>query len=90
MFVVLLGYFAGTLTTMAVLPEIFRLRKTKRAGELSYAWLSIVFIGLISWSIYGFFINSMPLIVLSLLQSLLYFILIAMKASYTKGFKSQR
>jgi MtN3 and saliva related transmembrane protein len=86
----LLGYLAGTLTAVAVLPEIAKLRRTKKAGELSYAWLSIIVIGLMLWTVYGFFINSMPLIFLSAIQAAFYFVLIFMKWIYTKGFKAQR
>ena len=79
-----IGYLAGILTTFGVLPEIVKLIQRKRADELSYTWLSTVAVGIGLWSIYGFFINSLPLFLVSAIQTLLYFYLILLKYYYDR------
>jgi MtN3 and saliva related transmembrane protein len=48
-----LGLFAGTLTTLSFLPQVFRTLRTRHAGDLSAAWLLIFGLGTAAWLVYG-------------------------------------
>ena len=86
--VAILGYVAGILTTGAIVPEILKLVKKRKADELAYSWLEIIVAGMILWTIYGFLIESWPLAILSGLSGVLYFMLMVLKYRYAqKRFK---
>ncbi|MGC8662162.1 MAG: SemiSWEET family sugar transporter [Candidatus Micrarchaeia archaeon] len=87
MFDTFLGYFAGILTTGGIIPEIMKFNKTKKVEGLSYIWLFITIIGLISWTVYGYFIRSLPLAILSGISAVLYLILTGLKFRYSMNKK---
>ncbi len=74
----LLGLIAATLTTAAFLPQVYKTWKTKSADSLSLSMLSIFVSGVFCWLIYGFLIDSVPIILANLITAvsgcmLLYF-----------------
>jgi len=56
------GFTAGMLTTVAFIPQVVKSWKTKRTKDISLGWISLVFIGVLLWLIYGILITSYPLI----------------------------
>jgi len=60
--VTLLGLVAGTLTTIAFLPQVIKTWKSRSAADLSGVMLITFSFGLILWFIYGIFIHSLPVI----------------------------
>jgi MtN3 and saliva related transmembrane protein len=85
LFVDLLGYAAGILTTSAIIPEILKVVKKKKADELAYSWLEIIVLGMLAWTAYGFLIKSWPLTILSAISGVLYFVLIILKYEYAQN-----
>jgi len=77
-----LGYLAGTLTTIAIIPEILAVMKAKSASQISYLWLSVILIGLVAWMLYGAILRNIPLIYFNAASAALYVIMIALKAHY--------
>ena len=78
MYVELIGYMAAILTTAAFVPQAYKIWKTKSADGVSLTMYLIMFIGVSLWGIYGFFIESTPMILAncitaSLLIMILYF-----------------
>ncbi len=57
------GYTAGALTTIAYIPQVYKVWKTKKADDVSFWMYLVMFQGVLMWLIYGFFISSMPIIV---------------------------
>ena len=57
-----LGLLAGTLTTIAFLPQVIRTWKSKSAKDLSLAMLGTFTTGVLCWLIYGLMIGSLPII----------------------------
>ncbi|MGC8676312.1 MAG: SemiSWEET family sugar transporter [Candidatus Micrarchaeia archaeon] len=90
MLAVLIGDIGGILTTISIIPEIIVVYKSKRADQLSYLWLSIIWVGLALWVIYGLYISSVPLILFNILSLFLYSALIGLKATYNSGANSKR
>jgi len=61
-FVTVLGLIAGSLTTIAFLPQIFKTWQSKSAKDISSEWLVIFSSGILLWLIYGLLIDSLPII----------------------------
>lgn len=57
-----LGFVAGTLTTVAFLPQVIRTWRTKSAKDLSLPMLISFTTGVVCWLIYGLLIDSLPII----------------------------
>ena len=81
-----LGYFAGFLTTVSLLPQVIKTWKTKSANDFSLAMLLIWCTGIVCWVAYGFLLNAEPIILWNLITLVLTGIILAMKLK----FKSQR
>jgi MtN3 and saliva related transmembrane protein len=56
-----LGFVAGTLTTLAFLPQVIRTWRTKSTKDLSLPMLSAFTSGVACWFVYGLWIDSMPI-----------------------------
>ncbi len=78
----LLGYAAGTLTTIAIIPEIIDVHKTKDVKDISLLWLVIVLVGLALWLVYGYFIASWPLIIANAVSLALYLLMMGLTLKY--------
>ncbi|MDD1416329.1 SemiSWEET transporter [Dolichospermum sp. ST_con] len=61
-FITILGLVAGALTTIAFLPQMFQIWRTKSAGDVSYVMLIVFMSGLFLWLIYGIILGALPVI----------------------------
>ena len=61
-FVSLVGFGAGTLCTLAYLPQALHSFRTKSVRDISLVMLLSLNVGLLLWVAYGFLIHSLPLI----------------------------
>jgi MtN3 and saliva related transmembrane protein len=57
-----LGYFAGTLTVVAFLPQVIRTWQSRRTGDLSMGMLAILITASTLWIIYGVVIRDWSVI----------------------------
>ena len=80
--VILIGYMAGTLTTISFLPQVIRSWKTKSTHDISFAMLALFGLGMLLWATYGFWINSLPIILANVITFALIIVLLAMKIRY--------
>ena len=62
MFVSLTGFAAGTLCTLAYLPQALHSFRTKSVRDISLLMLISLNVGLVLWVAYGFLIHSLPII----------------------------
>ena len=81
-FVDILGFVAGTLTTLSILPQVLKTFKLKETHELSIAWLLMLVSGTFLWSVYGYMISSPPVLVANIISCLLVLILFFLKLKY--------
>jgi MtN3 and saliva related transmembrane protein len=65
----LIGFIAGILTTIAYIPQIIQVWRSKSAKDISSVTFAVLTTGIILWAIYGFEINSMPLIISSIISA---------------------
>jgi MtN3 and saliva related transmembrane protein len=77
-----LGMIAGTLTTIAFVPQVFKIYRTKSAKDVSYLMFSIFSTGIVFWLIYGILIHSTPIIAANVVTLTLSVIIIALKIRY--------
>lgn len=81
-FLTILGIAAGTLTTIAFLPQVWRTWKTKSAKDVSFIMLIAFMSGLVLWLIYGIILNALPIILANGITLVLNFIILWLKIKY--------
>ncbi len=62
-FITLLGLVAGTLTTIAFVPQVIRAWKTKSTKDVSLSMFTILCAGIFMWIVYGIAIGDVPVII---------------------------
>lgn len=62
-FITLLGLVAGSLTTVAFVPQVIRAWKTKSTKDVSLSMFTILCAGIFMWIVYGIAIGDVPVIV---------------------------
>ena len=74
-----IGGVAGTLTTIAFVPQVIKAWRTQSVDDLSI-WMLIAFTtGVVLWIVYGVAMRSMPVIVANGVTCVLALMLVAMK-----------
>lgn len=82
MMIEIIGYLAGILVAISLLPQVIKSWQTKSTKDISFTWTSIYGMGLVFWLIYGFGINSYPVIFLVAIELGLALSLIVLKVRY--------
>jgi MtN3 and saliva related transmembrane protein len=59
----LIGFIAAILTTMAFVPQVYKVWQTKSVSGMSLTMYLIFFCGVLLWLVYGLIINSLPMII---------------------------
>lgn len=59
----IIGYIAGAFTLTNMFPQVIKTYKTKRAEDVSFLMVLIFALSMIFWTIYGFMIGSIPIII---------------------------
>ena len=75
----LIGYLAAILTTTAFVPQAYKIWKTKSAQGVSLTMYLIMFTGVSLWGIYGFLIQSYPMILANFITASLLIMIIYFK-----------
>jgi MtN3 and saliva related transmembrane protein len=88
-FVSLIGFGAGTLCTLAYLPQALHSFRTKSVRDISLVMLLSLNVGLLLWVAYGFLIHSLPLILPNAVTFFLAFPLLIMKLRYHREVVSE-
>ena len=81
-YVDILGFVAGTLTTIATIPPIIKALKTKHIKDVSFLTFLILDIGMFLWLIYGILIWSIPVIITNVISFILVFTMLMLKIKY--------
>ena len=69
--ITLLGFAAGTLTTLSFIPQVHKVWRTKRGGDLSWGMLLAFFSGVVLWLIYGILFIMANAVTLALLLAII-------------------
>ncbi|MDP8966742.1 MAG: SemiSWEET transporter [Cyanobacteriota bacterium] len=78
----LLGLIAGTLTTIAFLPQLYKTWKSKSAQDVSLVMMITFCTGLFLWLLYGLAIHAMPVIVANAVTLILALMILVLKIRY--------
>ena len=79
-----IGYVAGTLTTLSFVPQVVRALRTRKTDDISWGWLAIFQCGLVLWFIYGLILRNWPMILANAVTMSLCGVLIGLKARAPK------
>jgi MtN3 and saliva related transmembrane protein len=78
----ILGYMAGTLTTIAFIPQVIRTWKTKSTKDISLGMFVTFCLGVFLWLVYGIILNSLPVIIANSTVLLLSIVILILKLKY--------
>jgi MtN3 and saliva related transmembrane protein len=78
------GIVAGVFTAMSLLPQLIKLVREKKAGDLSLFFLIVLFIGLGFWIWYGILRNDLPIIITNAFSIVVNFVIIVLGIKYKK------
>jgi MtN3 and saliva related transmembrane protein len=74
-----LGLAAGTLTTIAFVPQVARIVKTRSAHDISWWMFSIFSIGVVLWLGYGIMMEALPVILANVVTLGLVLVILVLK-----------
>jgi MtN3 and saliva related transmembrane protein len=77
--ITLIGMLAGTLTTLAFVPQVVKTWRTRSAEDISVGMLLLFSTGLALWLIYGIAIAALPIILANSVTLILKFAILLMK-----------
>ena len=80
----LMGFIAAFLTTTAFLPQAYHSWKTRDLSGISLPMYSMFTLGVAAWLIYGYLINSLPIIVANSITLVLSAIVLYLKVTQIK------
>ena len=78
----ILGGIAGTLTTLAFLPQVIRIWKTKSTQDISLGMFVVLCTGIFLWVLYGIFLHAIPVILSNVVTLILALIILGFKLKY--------
>ena len=81
-FITILGLVAATLTTSAFVPQLIKIWRSKSAKDVSLEMLITFCIGVFLWLVYGFYLQSLPVILANLLTLIFNLIILWLKIKY--------
>jgi MtN3 and saliva related transmembrane protein len=81
-YIPLVGFSAGTLCTLAYLPQALHSFRTRSVRDISLIMLVSLNVGLVLWVAYGFLIHSWPIILPNGITFFLAFPLLIMKLRF--------
>ncbi len=81
----ILGLIAGTLTTIAFVPQLIKVWNSKSAKDISYSMFILFVIGIVLWEIYGWGIHSLPVILFNVITFILGVAILVLKFIFEKN-----
>jgi len=76
------GFVAGTLTTVAYVPQVVRSWKLKETKDISLSMLVLYAAGVSLWLVYGIWMDAMPVIAANGISLILILVLLGIKLRY--------
>ncbi len=78
----ILGLVAGFLTTVAFVPQVVKTWRSKSARDLSLVMFSLFCAGVFLWTIYGFMIDELPVILWNIITLILALVILFFKIRF--------
>lgn len=77
-----LGTAAGTLTTIAFIPQVIKTWRSKSAADISLGMFLIFSAGVCLWLWYGILLNALPIIIANAITLILALLILFFKFRY--------
>ncbi len=81
-YTIFLGYLAGALTTLAFLPQLIKVLKSKSTHDISLAMFIVICTGISLWLVYGILIDSLPIILANIVTLAIAGMILLLKIKY--------
>ena len=78
----IVGFIAAILTTVAFVPQIMRVWRTRSAEDISLGMYTLFTLGVVLWLVYGILIDSWPIIFANCITLLLAGAVLIMKVKF--------
>jgi MtN3 and saliva related transmembrane protein len=85
-----LGYLAGVLTTVAFVPQVVHIVRTRSAQDISWGMFSMFSVGVALWLWYGIRLASLPLIAANGVTLALVLTILVLKLRYGSRLPARR
>lgn len=85
-----IGFVAGTLTSIAAIPQLVKTLKTRHVRDISVWQPLLLSFGVGLWMVYGILISDLPLIVANITPLICNVILTGMKIRYGRDDQNNR
>ena len=83
----IIGYIAGFLTTICMLPQLIKILISKSAKDVSLLTFFVLISGEILWIVYGMYVNDMRIIIPNIVSCCLSFFIFFATIHYTYHIK---
>jgi MtN3 and saliva related transmembrane protein len=80
--ITIVGLIAASFTTIALLPQLMKVWKTKSTKDISAGMFTLYSCGVFLWFIYGVYINDLPIILANSLAFIQALVILVFKAKY--------
>jgi MtN3 and saliva related transmembrane protein len=76
------GLLAGALTTIALVPQVAKIYRSKSAKDISLGMFVVFCVGLALWVVYGIFLDEVAIVVWNGVSLVLGIAIVLMKIAY--------
>jgi MtN3 and saliva related transmembrane protein len=80
-----LGLVAGTLTSIAAIPQVIKTLRTRHARDISIWQPLLLAFGVALWIVYGMLIQDLPLMLSNIIPLICNILLISLKVYYDRN-----
>jgi MtN3 and saliva related transmembrane protein len=80
--ITIVGLIAEAFTTVALLPQLIKVWKTKSTKDISAGMFTLFYIGVFLWFVYGVYLKDIPIILANSLAFIQALIILIFKAKY--------
>ncbi len=81
----MIGYLAAFFGTILMLPQAYKTYRTRHVKDISLAMLFIYIVNCMLWGIYGFHLNSVPMLLCNGIALVIGLLMITMKITYSRN-----
>ncbi|MBU2578943.1 hypothetical protein KKA09_02395 [Patescibacteria group bacterium] len=78
----IIGFMAGMFIAISMFPQVIKSWKTKSTKDIALAWIIISFFGQILWIIYGFYVGSHSLVIMTSIAFIMNIFMITLKLKF--------
>lgn len=78
----IIGFIAGILVAVSLLPQVIKSWKTRSTKDVALSWSVINLTGQVLWIIYGVYISSASLVIMSSIALMMNIFMVALKLKF--------